>query len=87
MFTSRSSLSFLRTQIFRERRDARARRRERLVIRKQELAEKLEKRRLLIEEKGGDMDAVMRAEAESNQPEEMPLEPDAIFRQLKLFYV
>lgn len=67
--------------------NARARRREKLVVRKQELADKLEKRRRLVEEKGGDMEAVLRAEAEVNQPEEMPLEPDAIFRQLKLFYV
>ena len=70
-----------------EQQDARAKRRHSLLLRKEELAAKLEKRRLLTEEKGGDMEAVLRAEAESNMPVEPPLEPDNIYRQLKLFYV
>ena len=32
-------------------------------------------------------EALLRAEAESNMPVEPPLEPDNIYRQLKLFYV
>lgn len=70
-----------------EQLEARGKRRHSLLVRKKELAAKLEKRRLLTEEKGGDMEAVLRAEAESNMPVEPPLEPDNIYRQLKLFYV